>query len=152
MNNWPRLSTTLPHLHDPRYCGNCGTGEKVTLWIEHDDNDQPELKFVALCLDCADKIIEPHPRLYAGMQQNAPFPGAMAICLDCTKRTGLRCASPLAKFNGGAGINISAPRPVTAFMDGTRKGPDGRRRRTGWVERFYPSAPTACTGRTITPQ
>jgi len=151
MKNWPRLSETLPHLNDPRFCGNCGTGEKVTIWIEHDEKDQPELKFVSLCIACADKIIEPHPRLYAGMGQNTPFPGVMDICLLCKHRSGLRCTSPLAKFNGGAGINIAASKPITAFVDGTRTGPDGRRRRTGWIERIYPTAPTNCTGRQFIP-
>ena len=77
------------------------------------------------------------------MAEHTPFPGVMVICHDCTKRVGLRCTSPLAKFNGGAGINISACKPVTAFMDGTRGG-----KRTGWIERFYSTPPTACTGRT----
>jgi hypothetical protein len=150
-SHWPRLSDTLPHLNDPRFCGACGTGEKVTIWIEHDEHDKPELKFVSLCLACADKIIEPHPRLYAGMGQHTPFPGVMEICHDCTMRVGLRCTSPLAKFNGGKGINISASKPFTAFMDGTRTGSDGRRRKTGWIERMYPDPPTNCSGRQFIP-
>ena len=145
---WPRLTETLPHAADPRYCGNCGCAERVTIWIEHDANDKPEMKFVALCIPCADKIIEPHPRLYAGLGQHTPMPGVMEICLLCKHRAGLSCKSPLAKFNGGAGINIAASKPITAFVDGI--DPKTRRRK-GWMKRFYPDAPTNCSGREFIP-
>jgi hypothetical protein len=148
MKSWPRLTETLPHAADPRYCGACGTAEKVTIWIEHDANDKPEMKFVALCLDCADKIIEPHPRLYGALGEHTPMPGCMKICLLCKHRAGLNCRSPLAKFNGGPGINVAASKPFTAFFDG--QDPTTRRKR-GWIQRMYPDAPTNCSGREFIP-
>ena len=147
MKNWPRLSETLPHAQHPKMCGNCGVGDETKLvhvWIEHDENDRPEMKFVTLCDPCADKIIEPHPRLYSPVGQNVPMPGIMDICLSCTRRVGMACTSPLAKFNGGPGMNVNASKPITAFVDGTRNG-----RRVGWRMRIFSTPPNACTGRTL---
>jgi len=149
MKNWPRLTATLPHAAHPAMCAACGTASKVTIWMEHDDDDKPDRKFVALCLACADKIIESHERLYSAVAEHTPMPGIMTLCLLCRFRVGLACASPEAKFNGGTGINVTVAQPVTAFMDGS--DPKTRRRK-GWIERFYPSAPTACSGRKFIPQ
>lgn len=146
MKNWPRLSETLPHAAHPKLCGNCGVHDDTKLvhvWIEHDVNDRPERRFVALCDACSDKIIEPHPRLYARMDENAPLPGVMDLCVDCKHRSGLNCSSPLAKFNGGDGISITADKPMVYHMDGRdKKG----RRWSRWGQ-SYSNPPKACTGK-----
>lgn len=148
---WPRLSQTLPHLH-PLKCAACGAHDMgsrqdsmhssgtLTLWQEHDENDQPEARYILLCLRCGDQLIEPHVRLYGSLDRNTPAPGAMEICADCRFRDGTWCAR--AKCNGGEGVVITAVQPTTAFVDGMRGG-----RRTGWRMLIYPKPPSACSGR-----
>lgn len=109
MPNWPKLSETFPE-QEPDLCNACRAqpiaGEGLTYWQECDDNDLPTLVFVVLCQACADQIIEPHPRLYRQKQANDIMPGAMPICGECIHRKGLGCQCPLAKANGGDGIDL----------------------------------------------
>lgn len=109
MPKWPKLSETLPD-QDPGHCGNCTympiAGERLTYWQECDDKDQTTLAYVVLCQACADRIIEPHPRLYRQLPANEIMPGAMAFCGDCVHRDGLACKCPAAKANGGEGIEL----------------------------------------------
>ena len=114
----PRLSETLESLAWPRRCQACGaeltrpasrlrpsTGRApATIWQEHDDADRPELRYIVLCGACADRLIEPHPRLYRRLDRNEPAPGVMRICEDCRHRQGGRCVSPRARAHGGPGL------------------------------------------------
>jgi hypothetical protein len=142
-STWPKLSVTLPHPANPHLCQNCQSGDfNLGIWIEHDEADQPTSTLIALCQRCSDKIIEPHPRLYAQAPVNAPIPGAMSLCILCVFRDGLRCR--MAKLNGGPGITVTAAKPLVCHID-------GRDRKTGkrfgrWIHDY--STPTsACTGR-----
>lgn len=138
---WPRLSQTLQFLH-PRKCASCGKWDReeiLGLWQEHDEQDQPEMRFVLLCRECSERIIQPHVRLYSAISRNSPAPGAMEICADCRFRDGTWC--PRAKGNGGPAVVISAAKPSTGFWDGV--GKDGRR--TGGVFRIYGHPPSACS-------
>lgn len=140
---WPRLTDALSHEKRPDRCQGCGSADRVTIWQEHDDKDKPEPLFLALCLECADKVIEPHPRLYAGVSENAPMPGAMPTCVACTLRRGMTCTHPNLKANGGPGLILKFPQPYVAMVDGTHKG-----KRWGGRMLLY-HAPVTCTGRTL---
>lgn len=94
---------------------------------------------VVLCGRCADKLIEKHPRLYTPLSPHEPFPGVMRICIDCPRRSGVSCTSPLAKHNGGSGMRIEGPRPSVAhFNFGGGRGK--------WAK-MYTSEPTGCAGK-----
>ena len=129
---------SLPHLH-PKKCAACGCWDReklLSLWQEHDREDKPETRYVLLCDACSRKLIEPHVRLYAEIDNKSPAPGAMEICADCRFRDGLWCAK--AKSNGGEGVTITAAKPSRGFIDGARySGPFT----------FYPVAPSACSGK-----
>lgn len=146
--SWPRLTETLtaalPAGNAPEFgaCLSCGAHVRNYLWQEHDHLDRPEPRFLWLCVKCSDELIEPHVRLYAQLDSNAPAPGAMGICNACEWRAAGRCTCPTARVNGGAGIRIKASRPCVAFVDGVRNG-----RRSGWRQLFYAESPTDCTGR-----
>lgn len=141
---WPRLSETLPHQH-PGQCGNCGAihAANIVVWQEHDDQDHPEIRYVALCEPCEEAIIEPHPRLYRRLPRHAPAPGIMPLCVDCNHRAGTLCKSPEALFNGGTGMATFGPEPTIMFFDYRDKA--GRRQ--GEPRRIYPGPVTECTGR-----
>jgi hypothetical protein len=117
-STWPRLSETLPKKPHPILCGNCESSDGTSLWIEHDNKDAPQRIFICLCRDCSDRLIEAHPRLYSAAPVNAPLPGAMALCNDCSHRKGLSCSSREAKFNGGTGLTVTAAKPMICHMDG----------------------------------
>jgi hypothetical protein len=115
---WPKLSEDLAGPVDPRHCQSCGglghglfTGE-LTRWIEHDEDDKPTAVVVVLCKACADRLVDPHPRLYRPMEEHEPAPGSMPICLDCVHRVGVRCTHPAARANGGRGVELALPRPT----------------------------------------
>jgi len=149
--NWPRLTETLTGPRAYGWCSGCGVHRPndmrllpgLTLWQECDENDKPELRYLWLCIDCSNKLIEPHPRLYERLHSFTPVIGAMSMCTDCVHRKGLSCAHPEARINGGPGIEIQAGSSSRAFMDGTRNG-----KRTGWTVTMYHSPPVSCAGRT----
>lgn len=153
---WPKLSETLPHFRAPDICQSCGGGvtdgksvdpslRQRVRWIEHDEWERPTTTIVVLCLDCSDRIVPPHPRLYAKIEVNKPHPGTMLpLCVDCTHRDGLQCSHPDSRGNGGRGLEVTYTMPTKAFMDGTRNG-----RRAGWVQTFYPDPPSKCAGKSI---
>jgi hypothetical protein len=143
-STWPRLSVTLPTCVSPLLCQKCQSSHRVQTWIEHDAADQPERKFVVLCRQCSDAIIPPHPRLYAEAPVNAPIPGVMAICFECIHRQGTACICPAAKFNGGAGIQVTAAKPLVCHIDG--RDPKSGKRFGRWIH-DYSTPPSACTGR-----
>ena len=137
---WPKLSETLPG-KTPGECQRCAAAAALTYWQEHDEQDQPLRAFVVLCQPCADKIIEPHPRLYRELPAVQPMPGVMPICLDCVHRTELSCTCPAAMFNGG-------PRPGLTFeppgqMIHVCRAP---RSKSGWIY-CAPGPVTACSGK-----
>lgn len=105
--DWPRLSKTLSKARRYEFCQSCDKGAEQT-WQECDEDDIPEIIYLRLCKTCADKIIEPHPRLYIRLDEWAPAPGAMRCCIDCgnLKQGELDCRSPLLKSLGGPGLPI----------------------------------------------
>jgi hypothetical protein len=139
---WPRLSETLTCQRHINCCQSCGRGQldgEVSLWQEYDENDEPEPIAVALCKQCSDRLVEPHPRIYAKVARFAPFPGAMTICLACSHRDGVRCRSPDAKANGGHGIWIVAGRANQIHVLRTPRS------ESGWIT-VYEGPPTGCSG------
>jgi hypothetical protein len=126
---WPRLTESLPH-RSAVACHRCGQvlPGKYDLhwWQEHDDRDRPEPRYVLLCNPCADKIIEPHPRLYRRTERNEPCPGVMLQCVCCKHLDGLRCRHPQMRANGGPGVAFAGP---DGFVRIQRAGPGGRGRR-----------------------
>jgi hypothetical protein len=139
--SWPRLTEERglfdPH---PRRCQLCGGDQELDLWQEHDERDKPEGRAIILCESCSKRVIDKHPRLYARRGIFVPWPGAMALCVDCKHRRGVTC--PLTKASGGPGIEIKYPQPFKAMVDGTRGG-----RRVGWMQTLYNGDPTSCSGR-----
>lgn len=124
----PRLTESLPGPKHPNECQSCGGSNlpgfgngilrlTVDRWQEHDHKDFAEQRIVVLCEKCARRLIEPHPRLYAKLPVNQPWPGAMAICVDCRLRDGIGCTSPRAKANGGDGVMIKIEHPITGMID-----------------------------------
>lgn len=136
-SDWPRLTETLPHPH-PDVCNSCMATDDLQLWQEHDRFDKPEPKWVLLCQKCADKIIEPHPRLYNKVCSNSPAPGAMLLCTFCVHRTRTSCSQTLS--SGGPGITITSCKPMVAHIDGRNK--NGRF--ALWLK-SYAVRPTACS-------
>lgn len=98
---------------------------------------------VVLCDGCSDAVIDRHPRLYRAMHRHEPSPGSMPACVDCRHREGLGCTHPSLKANGGDGLAIESPAPITVCIDGTKGG-----RRCGWTERWY-SGPAVCRAREL---
>lgn len=106
----PGLSATLTGPIDPRRCRCCGSPHvaavPLTRWVECDPWDcvpaRPSV--VVLCKRCADRLIEPHPRLYKQLDTLDPFPGCMSVCVHCVHRAGTSCRAPAAKINGGPGL------------------------------------------------
>jgi hypothetical protein len=129
-----RLTDLIGVLH-PNVCQSCGGSSipgfgnglmrhSLTRWQECDHRDQKENRLVVLCDKCSKRVIKPHPRLYHELTSNAPWPGCMAICVQCKLREGLTCTSPDAKANGGQGVMLTTQKPYTAMVDGTKyRGP-----------------------------
>lgn len=141
--SWPRLTEDLPGPRTPVACQACGEGENLTRWQEHDDLDRPEHRVVVLCHTCAEQWIEPHPRLYAALGPYDPFPGCMAICLDCVHRDGTRCTHPRANANGGTGVELSIKAPSQVHFYRRGKGA-----RSGW-ETVWTRPARACAQKEV---
>lgn len=138
----PRLSEQLGGPARPDACQGCGSPCDLALWQEHDDADRPERIVVLLCQACSKRVIDRHPRLYAELVRNQPWPGAMGVCARCRFRERLRCTHPDAKANGGTGVKLTLARPVTAHLS---RSP---RRLSGSVT-WWPSPATDCEQREI---
>lgn len=136
MNEQTHRLTDLPGEKHPQKCQLCGESDFLFLiaqtrksyhlarWQEHDHNDRPEQRLIVLCTKCSKRVIESHPRLYSELQDNQPWPGCMALCIDCKLRDGITCTSPKAKVNGGPGVIITVPKPSSALVDGPKyRGP-----------------------------
>jgi hypothetical protein len=138
--------TDIPGEKHPFVCQKCGGSNRpgfgnglmrLTLdrWQECDHHDRRENRVIVLCNKCSKQIIEPHPRLYHGLQANEPFPGCMDLCVDCKLRRGVSCTAPEAKANGGPGVMITITKPFGAMVDGANyRGP----------MHLWPKPPTAC--------
>jgi len=139
----PRLSESGFPPTWPRSCQRCGCVHErpIALWQEHDDADQREPIFVALCTLCADRVIEPHPRLYRLLDRHEPAIGVMRICAGCRHQVGGRCRSPLAKANGGEGLPFPAPDGTVHIQYADKRG-----RRCGKWLRTWLAEPTECKG------
>jgi hypothetical protein len=119
-------------------------------WLEYDEWDRLPTKpaIVVLCGRCSSLLIDSHPRLYHELEPHAPFPGAMAICVGCGQRSGVSCMSPLAKVNGGPGVEIKyALAPTHAHVCGSRRGGG---RFSEWRSVYY-GPPTSCSGHVAPP-
>ena len=143
----PRLSETLSPIRRPFDCQRCGAippvgGEPLTAWQEHNDADRPETIFVLLCRKCADKVIEPHPRLYRRLSRNEPAPGVMQICSGCIYQIEGRCTSDLLRSRGGPGLKFPGPDTTVHIC---RAGPKGRGRVGEWLK-MWSAEPTTCAG------
>jgi hypothetical protein len=138
MNEQTERLTNLAGPKHPHQCQACG-GEGRLRWQECDHRDQPELRLVVLCQACSDKLVEPHPRLYNLIHQNAPWPGCMDLCLNCAYREGISCQHPQAKANGGEGVSITVTKPARMFVDGVRAG-----KRFGYHQEIYGAPPVSC--------
>jgi hypothetical protein len=140
---WPKLSETLDGPGHPQACRSCGTSTGLSMWQECDEADQPTPIYLPLCEPCSDRIIEPHPRLYSRRDPKEPMPGVMLICVDCELRTGNRCTSPLAKFNGGGGMTVATSPLGNAHVCGR----DKNGKRFGRFMTMYDKPPHDCSGR-----
>lgn len=134
MNTSTHRLTDLPGEKHPQKCQLCGEFDALEVikvgqgilnrWREHDHHDRPEHRVIVLCKSCSDRVIKPHPRLYEALQPSEPFPGCMAICLECKHRSGVSCTHPDAKANGGNGVMITIEKPIMAMVDGRKyRGP-----------------------------
>jgi hypothetical protein len=140
---WPRLSMELTEIRHPDWCQSCATheddtGTSLQIWQEHDDFERPERVLVVLCVTCAEALIGPHPRLYARLEQNRPWPGITAACRSCPHRGGLVCRHPDALVRGGKGLVF--PKPHVAHIN------MGSARHSHWMT-IYPGPVEACDGR-----
>lgn len=142
MSEWPKLSETLTGPRGLHYCQSCGEelGE-LRAWQEHDEADRPTPVAVMLCPACANRLIEPHPRLYRQIAAGEPFPGAMPCCHGCRHAVALACRSPMLKANGGAGLPLRFPTPAQAIA--CSRGRGGCRHLTIW------QGPVTCDGREV---
>lgn len=141
--DWPKLSETLTHPKAPNVCQSCGLqtfdldSPLLHRWEECDERDRKTGVIVVLCKRCAERIVEPHPRLYSCLATTEPFPGSNGICVDCPHRSGTRCSHPLAKANGGPGVMLTVTKPIRAHV---QRSP---RRLSGFVT-LWPKPPSDC--------
>lgn len=141
---FPCLTETLTGLVHPNYCQSCGrrrfeieeAGQLLTLWIECDDYDRPDVsRKLMLCSACdrADAngkplpvgvkkggLIDRHPRLYHLPTHNAPVIGGMPQCGSCEWRSDLDCTNPQAKANGGPGMPIPVSHMSHLYYGGNK--------------------------------
>lgn len=135
----PGLSRTLTYQRHPEICQGCGEHQhdvQLRRWRECDAWDKPTRRVVVLCEPCSKREIDKHPRLYIALQPNEPAIGTMRLCIDCTWRRGVDCAHPDAKPNGGAGLKITSPKPIAAFLC------------PGGLTRLWQPGTIECAGRT----
>lgn len=146
MKHWPKLSETLDGPKHPDVCQSCGAVDRVIQrWCECDEKDHETNVIVCLCPICADKLIEPHPRLYVDMPAGQPHAGSMQLCVKCRHRVGVSC--PLSKHGEtpylGRGVQITFPKPGMVHIDGR----DKKGKRFGRWQYVFPGPPTACDAR-----
>jgi hypothetical protein len=133
------LSTELTGPKTFGVCQACG-GPNANPWQEHNDADGPTMTIVFLCKECADRIIDPHPRLYRPIAAGEPFPAAMPTCERCVNRDGVVCRHPDLKANGGDGLGMDFPTPAFVHVDGVRLG-----KRFSENRKVY-NGPVSCRG------
>jgi hypothetical protein len=136
----PRLSESLRALEWPHRCQRCGALEGLVVWQEHDEGDRPESRYVVLCRECADRVIERHPRLYRELAPNEPAAGVMRLCGYCVHQDAGRCRSPRARANGGQGLRFPGPDSTMHILYST-----GRGRRGQWLK-TWSREPIECEG------
>lgn len=143
---WPWLSEECLSAEgaDPRWCGLCGARESLVVHQEHGGQEEPLPVFVVLCEPCAARVIDAHPRLYTRLDQFAPAPGAMPLCIKCGHRAGTICTHPSSRYRGGPGVALAFPEPMGGFWDGAGKGG----RRAGGQFIIYQGPVRSCAGRT----
>lgn len=142
--SWPKLSETLLFPRSLFVCQSCGSDQQLDRWQEHDDQDKPSHRAVVLCGRCSERIIKPHPRLYARMQPAEALPGAMGICVGCRHLQDLDCDHPDQKRLGGSGLRIISPKIVGFACSRGRGG--------GCHSIYNPGVPSQCDGRQVAPK
>jgi hypothetical protein len=153
----PGLSETLTRPRSPLTCQSCGwmstrhgyePGKRyLDRWQECDEFDRKTDVVVLLCNLCADRLIDPHHRLYHRLEPNRQFPAThVPLCMPCRWRDGLTCNSPMRLARGGPGLRLEQGEPASYHACGTRNG-----RRTGWTGHIWPPV-TGCPGFEPTPE
>ncbi len=135
----PGLSETLTCSRQPDRCQSCDRqkdADALQRWVECDAWDKPTKVIVVLCATCAKRLVGAHPRLYRQLEHFAPWPGVMPLCVHCRHRDSLRCCHADLKANGGPGLGIRYPSPMTAC------GSHG-------CEHVYPGPVSSCEGREV---
>lgn len=147
--NWPRLSQTLTdHPARPDLCQACGekhrSGNPIGRWQECDDQDHPERVFVVLCRECAEEIIEDHPRLYVEINNVQVVLGCMSVCGDCKHRDRFNsCQSPSSSAHGGEGMWLHPAPQRVHICNRSKKG-----RPSGWYW-LTQGVITECSGKEV---
>lgn len=154
----PGLSAALTGPRDRQHCQSC-SGEgllhafemisardadklALLLWMECDEWDRDQPVFVVLCAPCSKRLVNPHPRLYKPVDPWTPALGILGICEGCTHYAALTCRSPLARYNGGPGLDFEFPKPTHMHVQRMCNG-----RRVGeWRQEFHGPV-TRCSGR-----
>ena len=142
VESWPRLSGQLEGPRSPDRC-QCCAARWVDLerWREHDDDDRPTATVVVLCRPCGKRLIDPHPRLYAKLDEREPHPGTMELCLLCRNRVGVTC--PLALCHGGPAPGVAIyPAPSVFFVKASKSSLSG-------PHVGYASMPKSCSRREV---
>lgn len=144
VGDMPALSIELTSYDELDRCQACGRRDRgVDRWLEADehDGDQSPPVVVILCKACGDRLVEPHPRLYAKLDEWHPLPGSMPICQDCLHHVGTSCLNLQAQMNGGPGLNLIFPRPDRVHVLRRGKG-----QRSGY-ETIWRGPVVGCDGR-----
>jgi len=125
----PRLTDEALPLDTFHRCQLCGVEHpedicKFRMWVECDEDDQPEDITLITCKPCVESKINPHPRLYIEVPWGRGGPGKfMLVCGDCPWRKSNQCSHPDLKANGGEGLEVRfSPLGFKArvcFTDGT---------------------------------
>lgn len=133
----------------PRRCGRCGALrsarelDRFRYLDQDDDSDRP--RPLVLCEACAVHLADADGRFRGELLplvDNRPYPGTLEVCIGCEYLDGLECRSPLARVNGGPGIEF--PDAVGTSVWVHVRGPFGRPVR---VSRETWSKVKVCTGR-----
>ena len=111
-------------------CQACGSkGRHVQIWQECNEMGNPigglqlEYVFVALCKDCARKIIPDQVRKYEPWIENRPYPGIVPMCAECKFHNEMVCSTPRLRRLGGQGFLIRHQLPHDIYPDGANGRP-----------------------------
>jgi hypothetical protein len=145
---WPRLSKSLTGPRRHGLCQSCGVKSQdhrglpsLTLWQECGDQDDATIDYLWLCHPCAERLIEPHPRLYQRHHVFHPAVGVQPFCETCIHCVNMRCTHRDANL----GTLVQPGAFSRAFVDGQGRGKSGRR--VGWIATLFYEPAKGCRGR-----